>query len=109
MPVGYKASELDANAEIATAGYEKLVINPFTNLWRQDEFASVRGGFRIPTGLLLTARALSSPVAFGVAGAILDGDGRVLLVRQTYMRGLAAAGRRHRARRAAGGSAAARA
>lgn len=47
----------------------------------------VRGGFRIPTGLLLTAKALSNPVAFGVAGAILDGDGRVLLVRQTYMVG----------------------
>lgn len=34
-----------------------------------------------------TARSLIRPVAFGVAGAILDQDGRVLLVRQTYMAG----------------------
>ena len=42
---------------------------------------------RILTGLLLTAKALTNPVAFGVAGAILDDRGRVLLVRQTYMTG----------------------
>ncbi len=46
------------------------------------------GGFsRVPTGLLLTAKAFFNPVAFGVAGAILDEAGRVLLVRQTYMSG----------------------
>jgi ADP-ribose pyrophosphatase YjhB (NUDIX family) len=46
------------------------------------------GGFsRIPTGLLLAAKAFFNPVAFGVAGAILDETGRVLLVRQTYMPG----------------------
>src|SRR5215469_10831063 len=37
--------------------------------------------------MILTARSLVQPVAFGVAGAILDGGGRVLLVRQTYMKG----------------------
>jgi ADP-ribose pyrophosphatase YjhB (NUDIX family) len=37
--------------------------------------------------LTLAARAHFRPVAFGVAGAILDGDGRVLLVRQTYVGG----------------------
>ena len=42
---------------------------------------------RFATGLLLTAKALANPAVFGVAGAILDGEGRVLLVRQTYMTG----------------------
>ena len=39
------------------------------------------------TGLLLTAKSLANPTVFGVAGAIRDGEGRVLLVRQTYMTG----------------------
>lgn len=43
------------------------------------------GGFF--SALTATARALLRPVAFGVAGAVLDGHGRVLLVRQTYMEG----------------------
>ena len=38
-------------------------------------------------GLLLSAKAVLNPVAFGVAGLILDTQGRVLLVRQTYMTG----------------------
>jgi len=42
---------------------------------------------RFSTGLFLTAKALVNPAVFGVAGAILDGEGRVLLVRQTYMTG----------------------
>lgn len=42
---------------------------------------------RFSTGLLLTAKALANPAVFGVAGAILDGEGKVLLVRQTYMTG----------------------
>jgi ADP-ribose pyrophosphatase YjhB (NUDIX family) len=42
---------------------------------------------RFSTGLFLTAKALANPTVFGVAGAILDGNGRVLLVRQTYMTG----------------------
>ena len=42
---------------------------------------------RFATGLLLTAKALANPAVFGVAGAVLDGEGRVLLVRQTYMAG----------------------
>jgi ADP-ribose pyrophosphatase YjhB (NUDIX family) len=42
---------------------------------------------RIPTGLFLTVKALRNPTVFGVAGAILDAQGRVLLVRQTYMAG----------------------
>lgn len=42
---------------------------------------------RIPTGLLLTAKALANPAVFGVAGLVLDGEGRVLLVQQTYMTG----------------------
>lgn len=33
------------------------------------------------------ARSLLRPVVLGVAGAILDRQGRVLLVRQTYMKG----------------------
>jgi ADP-ribose pyrophosphatase YjhB (NUDIX family) len=37
--------------------------------------------------LAMTARALLAPVALGVAGAVFDASGRVLLVRQTYMRG----------------------
>jgi ADP-ribose pyrophosphatase YjhB (NUDIX family) len=37
--------------------------------------------------LAMTARALLAPVAFGVAGAIYDVSGNILLVRQTYMRG----------------------
>jgi 8-oxo-dGTP pyrophosphatase MutT (NUDIX family) len=42
---------------------------------------------RILTGLLLTGKSVLNPVAFGVAGAILDAQGQVLLVRQTYMTG----------------------
>ncbi|MES2254221.1 MAG: NUDIX domain-containing protein [Pseudomonadota bacterium] len=42
---------------------------------------------RILTGLLLTGKSLLTPVAFGVAGAIMDAKGQVLLVRQTYMSG----------------------
>ena len=45
------------------------------------------GFSRVPIGLLLTAKALRNPTVFGVAGAILDAQGRVLLVRQTYMAG----------------------
>jgi len=41
----------------------------------------------LSNGLYLTARALANPTIFGVAGAILDGEGRVLLVQQTYMTG----------------------
>ena len=42
---------------------------------------------RFSTGLFLTAKALASPAVFGVTGAILDAEGRVLLIRQTYMAG----------------------
>lgn len=35
----------------------------------------------------MTAKALISPVVLGVAGALFDPAGRVLLVRQSYMRG----------------------
>ncbi|HXS07269.1 MAG TPA: NUDIX domain-containing protein [Rhizomicrobium sp.] len=42
---------------------------------------------RVFTGLFLTAKALANPAVFGVAGFILDGEGKVLLVRQTYMTG----------------------
>lgn len=42
---------------------------------------------RILITLFLLARALIRPVEFGVAGAIFDAQGRVLLVRQTYMSG----------------------
>ena len=42
---------------------------------------------RVMTGLLLSAKAVLNPVAFGVAGLILDAQGRVFLVRQTYMTG----------------------
>jgi len=37
--------------------------------------------------LFLMLRSLLRPVAFGVAGAIFDSDGRVLLARQTYAAG----------------------
>lgn len=37
--------------------------------------------------LFMTARALWSPSVFGVAGAVFDEGGRVLLVRQRYMTG----------------------
>ena len=37
--------------------------------------------------LFLTLKGLGSPVALGVAGAVFDDDGRVLLVRQSYMPG----------------------
>jgi len=42
---------------------------------------------RIFTGLLLSAKWVLNPVAFGVAGFIRDKEGQVLLVRQTYMTG----------------------
>jgi 8-oxo-dGTP pyrophosphatase MutT (NUDIX family) len=42
---------------------------------------------RFLISLLLMLRSLFRPVAFGVAGAILDAEGRVLLVRQTYTAG----------------------
>ena len=42
---------------------------------------------RVFTGLLLTAKALANPAVFGVAGFVLNGEGKVLLVRQTYMTG----------------------
>jgi ADP-ribose pyrophosphatase YjhB (NUDIX family) len=39
------------------------------------------------SGLFLTIKAFVNPVVFGVAGAIRDGQGRILLVRQSYMPG----------------------
>ena len=42
------------------------------------------GGFFI--NLFLVIRSLVRPVAFGVVGAVVGSDGRVLLVRQTYAR-----------------------
>ena len=42
---------------------------------------------RFLTGLLLSAKAVLNPVAFGVAGMVMDAQGQVLLVRQTYMTG----------------------
>jgi ADP-ribose pyrophosphatase YjhB (NUDIX family) len=42
---------------------------------------------RLSTGLVLTAKALANPSVFGVAGAVMDDEARVLLIRQTYMRG----------------------
>jgi 8-oxo-dGTP pyrophosphatase MutT (NUDIX family) len=41
----------------------------------------------ILVSLFLMARSLFRPVAFGVVGAVFDGEGRVLLVRQTYVTG----------------------
>ncbi len=67
--------------KISIARYGKLVINPFTN------FAGAEQGLvRFFVGLLLMARSLLRPVALGVTGAIVDAEGRVLLVRQTYMK-----------------------
>ena len=43
------------------------------------------GGFFV--NLFLVMRSLFRPVAFGVVGAVLDSEGRVLLVRQTYAAG----------------------
>lgn len=37
--------------------------------------------------LFILAKAMVHPVAFGAAGAVYDGQGRVLLVRQSYMPG----------------------
>jgi 8-oxo-dGTP pyrophosphatase MutT (NUDIX family) len=42
---------------------------------------------RFPVALFLTLRSLLWPVVFGVAGAIFDANGRVLLVQQTYAKG----------------------
>src|SRR5690606_9874887 len=53
-------------------GVERLLRNPIPSVL-----------FR----LFMTARALWSPSVFGVAGAVMDEQGRVLLVRQRYMSG----------------------
>jgi 8-oxo-dGTP pyrophosphatase MutT (NUDIX family) len=42
---------------------------------------------RFSAGLLLTAKALANPAVFGVSGAVLDNEGCILLVRQTYVAG----------------------
>jgi 8-oxo-dGTP pyrophosphatase MutT (NUDIX family) len=42
---------------------------------------------RIPAGLLFWIKSWARPTVFGVAGAIRNRDGGVLLVRQTYMAG----------------------
>jgi 8-oxo-dGTP pyrophosphatase MutT (NUDIX family) len=44
-------------------------------------------GAKIIFSTFLACKALLSPVAFGVAALVLDSRGRVLLVRQSYMRG----------------------
>jgi ADP-ribose pyrophosphatase YjhB (NUDIX family) len=67
--------------EIASARCAKPVINPLRTARR----SSGLGHFLIT--LVLSLRALIRPVAFGVAGAVFDAEGRVLLVRQTYMTG----------------------
>src|SRR5258708_38304924 len=52
---------------------------------------------RIATGLLLTAKSVLNPGAFGVAGAIFYAPGHALLVRPTYMtRGRVSGGGRGR-------------
>ena len=38
-------------------------------------------------GLHMTARALLAPTVLGVAGAVFDGEGRVVLIKQSYSRG----------------------
>lgn len=42
---------------------------------------------RLLHGLQITLKALVSPTCFGVAGALFDGTGRVLLVRLSYRAG----------------------
>src|SRR4051812_41073179 len=43
---------------------------------------------RLSFQAMMTARALLAPVALGAHGMLIARDGRVLLVRHTYMRGL---------------------
>lgn len=76
-----------SRAEIAIARYGKPVINPFTNLARAGNQGGKSSLGRIFISLFLMVRSLFRPVAFGVVGAVLDPEGCVLLVRQTYMTG----------------------